>query len=94
MEMEKNTNFTSRFKYVEQPGLSLIHSLGTLDPWNTPCMRDRCFPCKVKEGKCMQQGACYMITCITCKLERRDSRYFGETARTPYDRGLDHWNAF
>ena len=41
----------------------------------------------------MQQGACYMITCITCKLEGRDSRYFGETARTPYDRGLDHWNA-
>ena len=38
-------------------------------------------------------GVVYAITCKICKDAQRDVQYFGESARTSFDRGLDHQNA-
>ena len=89
-EMDLSAKFSSRFRYVEVAGTSLINSLGTPNPWDTPCHRDKCFPCQAEVGKCMAQGANYTITCMICKDNGVQVKYFGETARTPYDRGHEH----
>ena len=88
--MEENARFSTKFKYIEQAGNSLIGSLGTVDPWDTPCNRERCFPCQSEVGKCMKQGCNYTITCLICKSEGKVVQYFGESARTPFDRGSEH----
>ena len=39
----------------------------------------------------MRQGCIYLMTCTKCETEGgRSSYYVGESARTPYDRGLEH----
>ena len=38
----------------------------------------------------MRQGALYSITCMDCKIQGRESIYFGETGRTIFDRGAEH----
>ena len=91
--METEAAFSTRFKYVETTGQSLIHTLGVMDPWETPCNREQCFPCQTREGKCMSQGVNYKITCLECKKEDKETVYWGESARTGYDRGWEHWNA-
>ena len=41
----------------------------------------------------MQQGAVYKNTCQRCKEEGKEVVYIGETAKTPFDRGLQHLRA-
>ena len=42
-------------------------------------------------GKCQRQGCVYVLECKTCKAEGgQRTVYVGESARTPYDRGLEH----
>ena len=41
----------------------------------------------------MRQGALYTLKCLACKERGEESLYIGETARTPYDRGLEHGGA-
>ena len=38
----------------------------------------------------MKQGCNYTITCLICKSEGKVVQYFGESARTPFDRGSEH----
>ena len=38
----------------------------------------------------MQQGVVYQISCSLCKAEAKKTYYYGESARTGYDRGLEH----
>ena len=38
----------------------------------------------------MRQGGLYRIDCLNCKTEEKQSTYFGESARTLYDRGTEH----
>ena len=66
-EMELASRFTTRFRYVEMAGQSLVGSLSKSDPWDTPCGREKCFPCQSQVGKCMAQGCNYVITCLRCK---------------------------
>ena len=40
----------------------------------------------------MQQGILYRVKCKLCLQEGKNSFYIGESARTPYDRGLEHLN--
>ena len=54
---------------------------------------EKCLPCQEKPGKCLRQGALYTLECSQCKEEKKRSLYYGETARTPYDRGLNHGEA-
>ena len=88
--MELSANFLTRFKYIESTGISLIGSLGKLDPWETLCQCPNCFSCQSKPGKCMKTGANYTIECQNCKTNGLEVKYFGETARTPFDRGVEH----
>ena len=47
------------------------------------------------KGDCMNEGMRYRIDSITCKEERGITvRYYGESTRTLYDRGGDHWRAW
>ena len=41
----------------------------------------------------MRPGPVYEITCILCQEKGVETRYFGESARTSYDRGLEHLSA-
>ena len=41
----------------------------------------------------MKQGAIYRIDCKICQRDGKSSCYFGETARTLFDRGLEQERA-
>ena len=64
--------------------------MGNPDPWVPHCGRETCFPCKTEPGRCMSQGIVYVIECSTCKAQGKESKYFGETAKTCYNRGAQH----
>ena len=38
----------------------------------------------------MKQNVTYRIDCLVCKREGKVATYFGESARTMYDRGSEH----
>ena len=38
----------------------------------------------------MTQGVVYQITCRLCKEDSKVTHYYGESARTGFDRGLEH----
>ena len=88
LKLEHNLGFENRYKYVEEQGRILSQMFVRKDPTPTGCERDLCFPCRDTPGKCMRQGGVYKITCLTCT--DKVSVYFGETARTLHDRGLEH----
>ena len=81
------------YKYVEDMGMSIRHLLCKKDPVPEHCGQPTCFPCKETPGKCMRKGALYQIRCLGCQREGKEMLYIGETARTPYDRGLEHMRA-
>ena len=39
---------------------------------------------------CTGEGANYSIECLTCRKEGKRRIYFGETSRSPYQRGSEH----
>ena len=41
----------------------------------------------------MRKGALYEIRCMGCKSLGKEMVYVGETARSCFDRGLEHWRA-
>ena len=36
------------------------------------------------------EGCNYVVECLTCRREGRKRRYYGETSRSPYQRGNEH----
>ena len=38
----------------------------------------------------MRQGCVYSLNCLDCKIEGKKTLYYGESACTPFDRGLNH----
>ena len=78
---------------MEYMGRTVSQTLCSKDPWETHCGREECFPCRSAPGKCTRQGVVYLMTCMKCKEEGRGAYYVGESARTPYDRGLEHLKA-
>ena len=89
-EMECNIPFKSKFKYQEVTGTSILGALNRQDPWGEHCGRINCFNCQTKTWQCTKQGIVYEITCQVCKSKEVTSSYFGESARTSFDRGLEH----
>ena len=83
-------------KYKKRIGPSMKDMLVRGKPWGSRCNREDCFICQTQgKGDCMNQGMKHKIDCITCKEERgRTVIYYGESARTQYDRGEDHWRAW
>ena len=39
---------------------------------------------------CTNEGCNYVIECLTCRKAGTARRYFGETSRSPYQRGREH----
>ena len=75
--------------------LLLRYILINRDPWAGACGRETCFLCQRPEGagKCMRKGVVYSIECLVCTKAGKKGVYWWETARTPYDRGLEHLTA-
>ena len=71
----------------------MLGALGRVDPWALDCGRTNCFPCKSEPGKCSIQGVVYQITCVICKEKGVETQYYGESARTCFDRGVEHLTA-
>ena len=93
MKMEEGLGFRTRRKYVEMQGRTVGESLIRKDPNPVECGRRECFCCRSAPGACSRQGAVYMITCTKCKATGVDTAYYGESARTLYDRGEEHLRA-
>ena len=85
----------TKVKYVEKSGRSLRDSLVSTDPWSSHCGRSNCFPClSGQHGVCSRQGVVYKITCERCRVDRGlKVDYIWESARIPFDRGVDHLSA-
>ena len=41
--------------------------------------------------KCTSEGFGYLIECWPCRLEGKMFTYIGESSRSPYQRGREHW---
>ena len=81
-------------RYVETTGRTMERSVVTKDPWAGSCLREDCFPCTSgRVGQCMKQNVTYRIDCQICKASGKETTYFGESARTMYDRGQEHLSA-
>ena len=93
IEMERSAPFTANVKYTESLGRSVFSELRRADPWAEHCQREKCYLCRTQPGKCTTQGIVYFFDCIECKVQGKQSRYYGESARTSYDRGAEHLNA-
>ena len=39
---------------------------------------------------CTSEGCNFVIECLTCRREGKRRRYYGETSRSPYQRGQEH----
>ena len=92
--MEENLGLKNRIKYVERVGKCLGDMLIKKDPWAGDCGRETCFLCTTGGGgKCMRRGVVYSIECNLCGEEGKKAVYFGESARSAYDRGLEQMSA-
>ena len=93
-EEERKHKGFGTVRYVERGGTTIERLLHTKDPWAGDCKRPDCFLCTTgKPGACMKQGLVYNIMCMICSENGRKTNYIGETARTCYDRGVEHLDA-
>ena len=84
----------SKVKIVEESGdmaKSLVHRA---NPWaGENCARENCMLCssgEEKPGDCRKRNATYFTECKLCLQKGKKVRYVGETARTCFERGLEH----
>ena len=92
--MEAGLGLKGKVRYVEEMGKSMEDTLVRRDPWSGQgCGRPHCLPCRNKKGKYNSQGVLYEIVCPECKEQGRRTAYIGESARTAFDRGLQHLRA-
>ena len=104
IKMEDSLGFRTKIKYVEEQGIKISGTLVKKDPNPSHCEREWCFTCQSKPGICSRQGAVYKILCVNCKEYNegqekegqeigQETCYFGESARTLFDRGQEHLKA-
>ena len=74
-------------------GMSIREMVITKDPDPQKCWHPDCMVCKTKPGVCMKKGGVYKITCLICKTQGRNVVYVGETGRTLWYRGAEHFRA-
>ena len=91
--VQQSLGYKTKFKHIERMGRTLGQLLVQKDPVAMDCGRQGCMACRTKEGKCLRQGCIYRMTCLHCLEVDKQSVYIGETARTGYDRSLEHWSA-
>ena len=99
-----------RIKIVERAGTSLRNTLPNTNPWaGAHCSRNDCTTCNqgLEElPDCTKRSLVYKSVCADCNPEARGkgelkivkqeepSIYVGETARSIYERGKQHWEAW
>ena len=84
----KATEF--KIKIVEQSGTTLKAMLQRSDPFKQRrCADADCLLCRTDgKGSCRSTGVTYELVCQACK-----SKYVGETSRSAYTRGREHFHA-
>ena len=84
-------------KVVEKSGTTLRQLLLKSNSWSGPkCGRKDCFPCKSTEkgnSKCFKKNILYETQCKICQKGEKETIYVGESSRTGYERGGEHWKA-
>ena len=88
--MDREVGMRSKCKYVETVGQTILSQLFSKNPWKTHCGREDCLMCDTSPGKCTEKSVVYRIDCTICKDEDKETVYFGETARTGFERMREH----
>ena len=83
-----------RVRFVERGGVSIAALLCRSNPWREQkCKRANCQICRGgKGGECHVESVVYQVECLRCKEALKRRVYIGETGRSGYERGVDHWN--
>ena len=84
----KKTRYS--IKVVEQSGLTLKNHLQRSNPFaNKRCRRKECMVCCTDgRGQCNATGVTYELVCKECR-----DQYIGETARSAYSKGKEHFRS-
>ena len=85
-----------KVKIVERSGMKVQGILHNSNPWaDELCEREDC-PICVREGggQCKKRNIVYKTTCLACKEKGKEASYYGETARSGYERGNEHWEDY
>ena len=88
-KQEDEMGFKLRIKYVEKLGNTVADMLVRTDPVGGHCGRD-CNMCSTKTGDCTKKNVVYQIECAECTKLGKKPKYFGETARTGFERMREH----
>ena len=100
----------ARIKIVERTGTPLARQISLTTLWDgMPCWRENCTTCK-QEGEliypCFRRNVVYENICLLCnpeasgkqgRMRERDNNnsiYVGESSRSLYERGQEHWDTF
>ena len=85
-----------KIKMVERGGVTAKDILTKTNPWSEEgCERSDCLPCRGERGKggnCQKENVVYRVTCQECAIRQVKAEYTGETSRTAYLRGREHWD--
>ena len=86
---------------MERAGVSLKSKLFSTNPWSKEgCVRTGCFPCLPEGGDCRRDNLVYYMQCNSCLKQGEGEGgpkvqiYWGETSRTLFQRGKEHWAAY
>ena len=96
-EAELSELFGNKVKIVEKAGVSLKNILvKTNHHAKLKCGRPLCLPCRHddKKSDCKVRSVTYQTTCLVCKSDGIDRRYIGESARSAYERGVEHQTGY
>ena len=83
----------NKVKIVEKAGRSIKSILVRSDLRSEDsCGREKCLACEDEKGRgrCKQRSVTYQTSCRACQAAGKQSVYIGESARSVYERGLEH----
>ena len=87
-----------KVKLVERSGKVLKRMLQKNNSEGS-CQRANCLLCcnavdEKDAGKCRKRNITYQTTCQECKAVGKKVNYYGESSRTAFERGQEHWNDY
>ena len=97
-ELEIGKMSHQRVKIVERNGEKIENILTKTDPFgDEKCGRETCLMCLTDEkefGRCRKENLVYKISCKTCAREGKGCNYWGESSRSGFLRGAEHYKDF
>ena len=95
-EQELSEICGNKVKIVERSGVSLKSILVKTNPLpEQKCGRMNCFPCQQEDNsRCKVRSITYQTSCLLCKQQGVDKRYIGESARSAFERGVEHLKGY